>query len=786
MKKLLFLVFILLTFNAISQNTFSIKGKVTDNNQTPLVGASIIIHELQKGTLADKDGNFVFDAIPSGEYHLHISFLGYKCVHYNVVKIIDKDTLCRFAMQPDNVNIDEVVVQANSNKQQKQEKTLSVELINTDFIQQNLNSNLMKSIERLPGISSIDVGQGFSKPVIRGLSFNRVAVTENGVKQEGQQWGADHGLEIDQFGIENIEIIKGPASLIYGSDAIGGVIQINPNNIAEKRTIEARIETVYKSINNFIGGSFMLKQRHEDWYFNFRYTQTNFGDYKVPADSFFYNSYRLPIYNQSLKNTAGNEKDVFLAIGVLKSQYKNTLTLSNVNSTNGFFPGSHGIPSANILIDDGDKRNIGLPYQMVNHLKIINNAKIYLDKGSIDFTVGFQNNFRQEWSLFHTHYPNQEAPETNPNLELELRLNSLSSDIKYKYLSENNKFETGFSAQHQLNGINGYIFLLPEYKRNSLGYFIFDTYKISSKLILSTGLRFDYGQTDVTEFYSIYAHDYKSINFTAKFYDVSWALGVSYNFTENLNAKANIGKSFRMPNVAELSANGIHHGSFRYEVGNNAITSEYSYQLDAGLFYSSEKLQLELNGFVNYFPNFIYLSPTGSYLHPNGSEIAEADAGQVYQYLQSEAFRAGGEMSIIYKPTENIRVTTSAEYIYASDFKYPIPFTPPLTIYSEVLYQMKDLANVLKNTNLNINASFTSSQNRVARNELKTSSYSVYNFSFATDVKISKININFAVQMQNLLNTKYFNHLSFYRLIELPEPGRNIQIMLKIPLIKAY
>jgi len=786
MRIALIIIFILIRFTAIGQSTFSIMGIVTDNKKVALTGASITIHEIQKSAISDNDGHFVFEQVPSGEYHLHISFLGYKCVHYNIVKVVDKNVSYEFVMEPDNTNLNEVVIEGNSEKKRKQQKTTAVEFIDNRFIEQSLNSNLIKSIERLPGISSIDIGQGFSKPVIRGLSFNRVAVTENGVKQEGQQWGADHGLEIDQFGIENIEIVKGPASLIYGSDAIGGVIQINPNRIPQKKTLEASFQTLFKSVNNLIGSSLMSKYRNNDWYYNLRFTQTEFSDYKVPADSFFYNRFRLPIHNKILKNTAGNEKNIYFSVGILKPQYKSTLTISNVHSKTGFFPGSHGIPSADKLLDDGNKRNIQLPYQSVNHLKIINSSKIYLPNGGIEFNVGYQNNFRQEWSLFHTHYPNQKAPEINPDLELEFRLNTLSSEVKYKYITKKNELEAGLSSQYQLNDVGGYIFLLSKYKRTTLGAFVFNKFIINKNFILTGGLRFDYGKTDISQFYSVYAQDYKSKDFVVNFRDFSWAFGFSYNLSGNLNIKAHVGKSFRMPNASELSANGIHHGSFRYEVGDNSITSEYSYQFDMGLNYSSEIFQIEISPFANYFPNFIFLSPTGSYLHPNGREIAEADAGQVYQYQQSESFRAGGEIMITYKPMANLSIITSAEYIYASDLNYPIPFTPPLNIYSEISYTVPKLFKVLNNTTFSINANFASPQNRVARNELKTPGYHIYNFSFSTDVLISKTNVNFALQIQNILNTKYFNHLSFYRIIELPESGRNVQLMLKIPFTKKF
>jgi len=786
MNKILTICFILLLGYANAQTTFKITGKVTDDNNVPLFGAAVAIHELQKGTITNDSGYFKIDDVQNGEYHLHISYLGYKCVHYNTIRIENADTFIIFTMQPDNVSLDEIVIQGNSTNKIKQQSTTSIEIIDDEYISRNLNTNIIKSMETLPGISSMDIGQGFSKPIIRGLGFNRVAVTENGIKQEGQQWGADHGLEIDQFGVERVEIIKGPASLAFGSDAIGGVIQIMPNDLPPKNSIEGSVQTIYKSVNQLFGSSAMCKYRNNDWNFYTRFTHTQFADYQVPADSFFYNRYRFPIINRTLKNTAGKEQDIFFTVGIIKNQYKSTFSFSNVFSQVGFFPGSHGIPSANKLQDDGNSRNIDLPYQKVNHFKIISNTKYYLPKGSIEMNLGYQNNFRQEWSLFHTHYQNQTPPMNNPDLELEFRLNTLSADIKYKFETEKNTFETGISSQHQINDIDGYMFLLPKYSRTTLGIFAYNKYMPNSKIVIDGGLRFDYGNTKISDYYSIYAERYKSKNFEARFYDFTWALGFSYMFTDNLNFKSNIGKSYRMPNVSELSANGIHHGSFRYEVGDTAITSEYSYQFDIGLYYSSKKITVEVSPFVNYFPNFIYLSPTGSYLHPDGYEISEADAGQVYQYLQSKAFRAGIELLLRYELSEKLNFTSSAEYVYATDYEYPIPFTPPLNIHIETSYSLPKLNKYFENTSLDLSGDITFSQNRVARNEPITNGYNIYNVSFSTDIKISNFNANFAVKIQNIFNTNYFNHLSFYRIIELPEVGRNVQLSLKIPINHTF
>ncbi len=787
MKTILIILFAaFVVHKADAQNTHKFYGKITDERNKPLSGASVYVVELKLGTMTEEHGNFEFPQISAGNYHVHISYLGYKCIEDNQTKISNSDTYQVYILESEDVALDEITVEGLSEHEKKSQKTSAVDFIDNDFIKTNLSINLVKSIETLPGISSIDVGQGFSKPVIRGLGFNRVAVTEHGIKQEGQQWGADHGLEIDQFAVERLEIVKGPSSLMFGSDAVGGVIQILPNKIPDKHTAEGSLQSVFKSVNNQIVNSLNAKYRHHEHNFYVRFTRADFGDYTVPADSFFYNRYRFPIQNKTLNNTAGKEQDAYFSFGTAKKQFKSTFSLSSVNSKVGFFPGSHGIPSAGKLADDGNARNIELPYQQVSHFKIVNNTTFFLEKGSAELNLGYQKNNRQEWSLFHTHYQNQTAPELNPDLELLLNLNTLSSDLKYKYRNANHVFQTGISAQYQDNTIGGYLFLLPEYVRKTVGAFAYNSFTVNSKVLIDGGIRFDFGQTDIEKFYSVYAERYKSEAFSAKFYDVSWAIGTSYSISKRLNIKSSVGKSFRMPNASELSANGIHHGSFRYEVGNKEISSEYSYQFDVGLNFSNQKISGEVNFFTNFFPNFIYLSPSGSYLHPSGYEISEADAGQVYEYIQSEAFRTGGECSISYQIAEPLTVTTSAEYVYATDFEYPIPFTPPLNIYSSINYSIPNFTKHITASSINLNTNFTSAQHRIARNELPTPRSNIWNLAYSGNVIVSKTAINITLQLQNMFDTKYFNHLSFYRIIELPEPGRNMQIQIEIPINRTF
>ena len=276
----------------------------------------------------------------------------------------------------------------------------------------------MQAMENIPGVQAMDIGSGFSKPMIRGMGFNRVAVLENGIKQEGQQWGADHGLELDAFNVDAVNVMKGPASLLYGSDAMGGVIDIAPVQVPAENMLFGDVTLLGKSVNETIGASLMLGIKRNAWYTRLRYSEQRFGDYRIPADTIVYLTQKMPVYGRRLKNTAGWERNVNFFTQYQKKGYKSNLAVSNVFQKTGFFPGAHGVPDLSRLEDDGDSRNIDLPYSKVNHLKVTTHQQYAWEKFILSGDIGYQNNHREEWSAFHTHYGTQPLPETDPDKEL--------------------------------------------------------------------------------------------------------------------------------------------------------------------------------------------------------------------------------------------------------------------------------------------------------------------------------------------------------------------------------
>ncbi|MBU1580906.1 MAG: TonB-dependent receptor [Bacteroidetes bacterium] len=790
MSKFLTVLFaaVLLSTLAVAQQSgekFLVKGVILNDKNEPMQAAHVYLQERAETALTAADGSFLFENLKAGTYRLHVSYIGYQCIHPYRFSISDHDVEINVIMEPEGVDLDEVVVQSDSRKA-NQTNAQPVVTANTQFIKENRGSSLMTSLEKLPGVQAIAIGQGFSKPMIRGLSFNRVLVSENNIKMEGQQWGADHGLEVDQFAVEQLEVIKGPSSLRFGSDALGGVVQIKPHVIAAPGHVETEIGFIARSVNKLLGYSVRSRVRTEKFFAYARYTHTRFSDYKVPADSFYYNRYRFAIPDKKLNNTAGKEQNVYVTAGWLGDWGKLSFSASKVFSKTGFFPGAHGIPSAEKLKDDGSDRNIALPFQQVGHSKLSANGFLMIRKNKLSFDLAYQQNHRQEWSLFHSHYTNQSQPLIDPDLELEWFLDTYIANVAYRIEKPRHHFDLGISTLTQQNVIGGYAFLLPAYQKSGVGLFFLNSNRISESLSFNWGLRYDLGQLDLGYYVSPYTDKVKSPDFSGVYNDFSWAAGLIYNAGKQLLLKLNVAKSFRMPGASELGSNGIHHGSFRYELGDTSLQSEYAYQLDFELEYRRGRWFFGLSPFAGYFPNFIYLNPTGSYLMPDGSEIEEADAGQVYRYVQSEAFRVGGEIQLAYRLSSLFSFDAHAEYVTASDGVYPIPFTPPLNFVVGIDHVLPTYWKKLHLTRMRLEMVAVSKQSQVARNEAITPGYQLLNLSFSTKVITRYFPLGIDLQWQNMLNTKYFNHLSFYRHLELPEAGSNIQLLITIPINNSF
>ncbi|MFW5822801.1 MAG: TonB-dependent receptor, partial [Tangfeifania sp.] len=700
-------------------------------------------------------------------------------------------------LKPRLQTLQEVIITDDYAEQRQRDESLNVEIVNDQFLKQHLSGSLMKSLERLPGVSTIDIGSGQSKPVIRGLGFNRVVVIENGIKHEGQQWGADHGLEVDQFTLDRIEVIKGPGSLMYGSDAIGGVINLKQVETPQKNSFGGSIDLTGKSNNNLAGTSAYVFGRKEKLFFTFRATLLDYADYRVPTDSVDIYSYRAPLYKNRLRNTAGQEQNFHFSAGFQNNGTFSRFYMSNVHSKNGFFANTHGLEPRRVDTNLHDKsdRDIQYPFQDVNHFKIINKSSVSKGTIQVRFELGFQRNTREEWSQYTSHgYMPAVFPREIPfpeELEREFDKTIWSGNVLIMFQTgKKTEFSAGINAENQKNRIGGRGFIIPEFEQFTLGNYVLFKYRISDRSLVQAGVRYDYGniQTDSysdwfespleTATDTVWSALQRAPELNRKFSNFTWSAGYNFN-AEHFSLKANVGKSFRMPIAKELAANGVNYHRFSYEVGNPELSPEVSYQLDAGAEWHSRRFAVGITPFVNYFPNYIYLNPGFEHdrLYGNGN--------QVFSYTQSEVFRFGGEVHAHYQLLKPLQLGIIGEYIYSRQLSgakkgFTLPFSPPASAVLNMKYQ-KEKMYFIVDAYLSVDYRITATQTHIVPPEEITPGYQVVNLSMGGNLKLKKQVAKLSLQVQNLLNNKYFNHTSYYRLINVPEPGRNLVINLYLP-----
>ena len=678
--------------------------------------------------------------------------------------------------EPDSaVRLDDVIVIGNAAREFQMRSSQTALQINRDYIDNNFSGSLMQTLEGIPGVKAMSIGSGQSKPIIRGLGFNRMAVTENGIKHEGQQWGDDHGLEIDQFNVDRIELIKGPATLKYGSDAIGGVLNLY-NNFIPSVPFEGCLNVFGRSNNEQLGVSAKIGGRKGRVFYRANITLLDYADYKVPTDSIQYYSYYIRLKDKRLRNTAGCEQDGSVMLGYMGYRFQSYLRISDSYSKSGFFANAHGLEVRLSEIDyDRSRRDIDLPYQSVNHLKVLNHTAWNNERISLTADLAFQNNLRKEFSepVSHGYMP-------IPDGTLERCFNKSTYTLSlgaHLSLTERNELQFGFNTEYQDNNRKGWGFIIPDFETLCSGVFVYDQYKIHDNLIINAGARFDAAHTHIHSYYDWFLTpvtddewDYmqRSTELKRRFNSVTWSAGISYSDKAWI-LKANIGKAFRIPIPKELGADGVNYHIFRYERGNNQLNPEESYQLDASVIYNIKKCVVQFDPYVNYFPNYIYLSPTADYV----------EGLQLYHYTQAKVLRYGFEMQLNYKINKKFETELKGEYLYAEqksgDKKgYTLPFSVPWSVDTGLKY----LFDSKNNGFVGLNAHVVGKQNEIVPPEEPTSGYWTLNLTAGKQFMLNKNILKVAFHANNLLNKRYYDHTSYYRLIDVPEPGRNISMMI--------
>ena len=726
MKNIILYILLLVASFTYSQNTLS--GKIISENKSPLQGVAVHIIENNSFTETDIDGKYSLQNIPKGTITIMVYLYGYE---QKTEKVNSNQTAIKldFTLVEKEQHLDEVVVSTSFNKIQSQ-NVMKVEHQTAKQFQENGASSLINGLSSIPGVNQISSGASIGKPVIRGLSSNRVLVYAQGVRLENQQFGEEHGLGLSASGIESVEVIKGPASLLYGSDAIGGVLYFNPEKYAQTNSFATNINQQFYSNTQGTNTSFGFKSSPNNWKLLLRANYNSQADYKIPT-------------GDRIINTRSIEKDLKYGIGYSNSHFSTDLRY-NYNNLN------LGLPEEDI--ENSGFRNPLFPKQDIdNHILSLNN-KIFFKNSKIEADFGYVFNNRKEL-------------EAIDEIALHMKLKTANYNIKY-YLPKWKNLETiiGTQGMHQINANFGEELLIPDATLTDYGAFITTNYEWNKNAI-QAGVRFDKRNITTSEhgiigeegYFEAIDKQFKSFNF---------ALGYKTNLTKKIISRINLASGFRAPNLAELTSNGVHEGSNRYEIGNPNLKNEQNFQVDLNVEYSSEHFEFFINGFYNHINNYIYISPTQAMIDDN----------YVYEYLQNNASLYGGEAGIHFHPhpLDWLHIRSSFESVTGEQENSAyLPLIPANQFKNNIRAEFS-ISNWFTKNYLFTQINYTFNQNNISAFETKSLDYTLINIGFGGIVQLAKTRFNVYLNANNLFDKSYIAHLSRLKNDGIPNMGRNI------------
>ncbi|MDX8572235.1 TonB-dependent receptor [Elizabethkingia sp. HX QKY] len=756
-KQILYIV-VILFFSIFTVKAQELSGFVKDkSNNEPIQNADLTIIESGFHTKSQRDGSFKFQEIKEkGEVTLEIKYLNFKKetikLNLSVTSKVD------IFLTPVFNELEEVTIVGTPVSSNNRYNSTSASVVKQKDLQ-GAGTNLIDALSsQVPGVTQMTTGPAISKPLIRGLGSNRVITMSGGIKQQGQQWGDEHGIEIDQNQAGRIEVLRGAASLMYGSDAIGGVINILDPDTPVNGKITGEILSSYSTNNGLSNSSLMVTGNQNGFVWRTRGSFQNAHDFKTPL-GYFQNSG----YNTTTNNTM---------VGINKKWGYSHLNFSYFDNNIGF----NEAESMDDIYGTSKSRTLNFPRQNIRHYKLALNNNFDFKGSSLKLDLGYQNNQRKEFE-----------ETTTPALFFDL--NTYSLDAKYS-IDEKNGWKPvfGISTSLEESANKGEEFLIPAYRRTSIGTFGY-LKKTINNTTYSVGLRYDYiknvGDQLITEEEEVFS------GFKNSFGNVSGALGFTHIFNDKLNIKANAGSAFRAPNPAELGSNGIHRGTNRFQTGNSQLKAERSYQADVTLEYRQEVISGSIGIYNNYMNNYIYAMGVPGQQVEVTDEEGETRMYDLYKFGQINANFYGLEGEINIHPVSFLHFHNTFTYTHATNLESdrPIPFIPAGVIRNSVRFE----PNIKKLNEFYISFGVDNyfAQNRIDSTfETPAKGYTLLNAGFGFEVPIGKSKLKIYSMINNIADKKYSDALNRLRpgrlslqdtTLGVLNPGRNITFGVYIP-----
>tara|TARA_R110002050_G_scaffold25604_12_gene68285 strand:- start:38126 stop:40381 length:2256 start_codon:yes stop_codon:yes gene_type:complete len=746
---------ILTYITANSQNTLS--GKIINTeNQEGLEQVTIYFPQMEKGGVTNNDGEYKIGALPTGTYKIVASYIGFLTFSDNITIEKGSNTL-DISLVPSAIEMEEVIVSTPFHKLQR-ENVMKVEFAKLATLKSQGAPTLVEGIGAIPGVDVVSTGVGIGKPVIRGLTSNRVLVYTQGIRLENQQFGAEHGLGVNEAGIESVEVIKGPASLLYGSDAMGGVLYLNPEKFAVPNSTEGDINFNYNTNTQGISSGAGIRASGDRFKYLLRLATNSHVDY-LGGDG------------NRVTNSRFNEKDLKAGLGYQATSFKSEIRY-NYNRSNLGIPEEVGLQTTS--------RTPDLPYQKLDNHILSSNSKLFFNNSNLDITLGYIGNNRKEFEDHH-HEEEEEGHEEHEEHEeegeegaaLDMKLNTFNYNLQY-HLPKSGKFETvvGVQGIYQTNENFGEEILIPDATTQDIGFLGTTHFHLDQNNDFQVGLRYDHRQIDGKAYGISGAEDYIA-PLKRNFNSFNGAFGYKNNISEQLTARINVATGFRAPNLAELTSYGTHEGTNRFEIGNSDLKNEQNLQIDLALEFQNEHYEFFLNGFHNSIKDYIYISPSGTLM----------DETPVFNYLQQDAILYGGEIGFHLHPHpyDWLHIESSYQTVFGElQTSEALPLIPANKLTNTFRVEFNNAKGWWLRSNAFVSLNTTFKQGKVSTFETVTPGYSLLNAGLGGDIQFLKKSMNITLSANNLLDKKYIAHLSRLKSDEILNMGRSVVVGLNI------
>ncbi|TWJ03370.1 iron complex outermembrane receptor protein [Mucilaginibacter frigoritolerans] len=743
---------------------FQLSGIITDaSNGASLPAATISVKGTELGVQSDKNGKYILK-VSAGKVHLYCQYLGYMAE--DTIIEVSANRQFNFLLHPSSQGLKQITIQATADNH-KEIATQNLTVLQGTDLDRTRGLSLGEALKSVTGVTTYQTGPSIAKPVIHGLTGSRVAILNNGVTLQAQQWGQEHAPEIDPFVANQIEVIKGAAGIRYGADAISGVISVNPKPLpTDTGSMDAEVNAVGMTNSRLGAFSAMLEGALGKKLAGFSYRLQ--GTFKRAGNT------STPDY--VLGNTGLMEDDFSAAVQYHHKNYGIEGYFSNFNTKLGIEYDTE----VGSITDLEQKIAIGhpvtyydftylidRPYQTVNH----STAKVkgflnISDSSKIELQYSYQVNTRQEFEELSF------SPSLAPAIYLQIHTAAVEANFDHKDGG-------GFSGTVGLSGVNQgnirmYGYLIPNYVDYDGGAYVIEKYR-HNKWLFEAGARYDYRWLQAYAFDA----DQAKINTTTTSYSgTSATAGATYNLTDNLKITGNYSAAFRPPSINELYIDGVHQSIGEFEIGDANLKTERANDFSLDLNYTSKWLLVDLEGYYNRINNFIFEEPTDQYYHAQSGALLE------FQYTQANVFFRGADLNVLIKPLDSLDISSKTSLIYAWNetiHDYLI-YTPPTRLQNGFTYHFGNLG-AFRNISVGAENIYVAKQTHVPVGydfAPPPNAYSLYNAHIGFKLIINKTLADFDIAANNLTNVAYKDYLDRFRYFA-DEPGRNIIFRLRVP-----